>query len=236
MPTRPTLLFASLETVAEWLAALVAMSVFLGISYNITFFFGAKSQWLFFLSIGDNVLTSLYALPNAFFVVILFAYGATTFRSAGVTGGTPRLPLFWLLTSFAIISIVLRPVEERRLPDDLHEWAVAGAAIVVMLGVVPLVLFGLLAVFAAMFDEPRLRLFAVGASGLVFLMAAAAVTARVDRELTSARSDVLCTLSDQEAVRGKLVRSLSEGLILARGDDWIWLPRSQVRKIAEVAD
>jgi hypothetical protein len=234
MATRPTFLFASLEVVAEWLAALIAMSLFLGISYNVAFFFGPKSQWLFFLSLNDNVLAALYALPNAFFVLILFAHGATIFGSAGA--GRPRLPLFWLLTAFVIISIVLLPVEERRLPDDLREWATAGAAVVVILGIVPLVLFGILAVFAAMFDEPRQRLFAVGACGLVFLMAAAAVTARVDRELAGARSDVICTLSDQEPVRGKLVRTLAHGFILARGDDWIWLSRSQVTKIAELAD
>jgi len=234
MPTRPTFLFANLEMIAEWLAALVAMCLFLGISYDVAFFFGVKSQWLWFLSINDNVMTSLYALPNAFFVVILFAYGAAIFGAPAAA--TSRLPLFWLLMAFAIISIVLRPVEERRLPDDLREWAIAGAAIVVVLGIIPPLLFGILVVFAAMLDEPRQRLFAVGACGLVFLMAVAAITARLDRELVSGRPDVICALADQEPIRGKLVRTLSGGFIIARGDDWIWLPRSQVRKIAELAD
>src|SRR5262245_38291979 len=234
MPTRPPFLFAGLEAIAEWLLAVIAMSLFLGISYNVAFFFGLKSEWLFFLSINDNVSASLHALPSAFFVVILFSSSATIFGSAD--GGSSRLPLFWLLTAFVIISIVLLPVEERRLPDNLTEWALAAAAVIVIPGIVPPVLFGILAVFAAMFDEPRQRLFAVGACGLVFLLATAAITARVDRELAGARSDVICTLSDQEPVRGKLVRTLSEGFILAKGGDWIWLPRSQVKKIAELSN
>ncbi|HYX03820.1 MAG TPA: hypothetical protein VE963_17135 [Reyranella sp.] len=235
MPTRSTSLFASLDAVLEWLAAVVGFCLFLSINYNITFFFGVRSQWLFFLSATDNLVAALYAIPQAFFAAMLFSCGAMIFGSTG-PGMTRRLLLFWLLTAFVIISIVMTPVEERRLPEDLREWAVAGAAIVVALGVVPLALFAILSVFAGLFEEPRQRLLAVGACGLVFLMFGAAITARMDRDLADGRPDVVCTLRDQEPVRGKLVRTLSEGFIVARGDDWIWLPRSQVMKIAEHAD
>src|SRR5215813_5153588 len=113
MPTRSTFLFASLDAVLEWLAAVVGFCVFLSINYNITFFFGVRTQWLFFLTITDNVVAALYAIPQAFFAAMLFSCGAMIFGSTG-PGVTRRLLLFWLLTAFVIISIVLVPVEERR--------------------------------------------------------------------------------------------------------------------------
>jgi hypothetical protein len=228
---------ALLQLDYKWLAVFVVFCAFQGFTYNDAFFFGTKSQWVFFLSVEDSVLTAILAAPTSLFALVVFSYGASALRGPHAAKIMPlRLKLFWLLMVFAIMSIMLLPVEERPLPRNLHEWAIVILGILLVLGVLPLVVFGVLFIVSAIFDEPDLRVFAVVVSGLFVLLLGTAVTARVDRTLAENRSDTIFDLLDQSSVRGKLVRPLSAGFILAKGDDWLWLPRSQVKKITAVPD
>ena len=220
------------DSIFKLLAAVVALAIFQGVAYNAAFFFGTKSGWFFFLSLSDTLQVSLYAIPSAFFVTALFFHGATAFGARK----TPRLRLFWLLTVFIIVSAVLVPVEERPVPHDWREWAVVIGVVVLVLCAVPLILFGMVVVVGAIFDEPNQRLVAIGAYGLFFLLLIASAAARLDRQLFEERPDVVVELAGQNTVRAKLIRTVAEGFILARGDDWIWLPRSEVKRISETSN
>ena len=63
------LLPSALEAAAKVAALVAAASALIGLTYNVAFFAGSKQEWLFYLSIADNLTATLYALPFVVLVV-----------------------------------------------------------------------------------------------------------------------------------------------------------------------
>src|SRR5580698_5123951 len=54
---------AAVDLLAKAIAVLVAASLVVGTTYNIAFFLLTKPEWLFHLTVVDNVTATFYSLP-----------------------------------------------------------------------------------------------------------------------------------------------------------------------------
>jgi len=102
----------SIETLIKVAAVLGAASLLLGITYNISFFAGEKSPWLFYVSAADNLVSTMYALPYGL-LVGAFVVVSTWF----VYRGPPLKGLNWPLVA-VIFAFIFSPL--------LTMWALQG--------------------------------------------------------------------------------------------------------------
>src|SRR5438045_3965384 len=76
---KPEMTISSLvDTAAKIVAILIAASLLVGITYNIAFFLGTKPQWLFHISVADNVTATLFSLPLSALLMVIAGLAATS--------------------------------------------------------------------------------------------------------------------------------------------------------------
>jgi hypothetical protein len=82
----------AIDFAAKLVAVIAGASTLIGVTYNVAFFFGERQNWLFVLTVGDNVTATLYALP--YVVGVLLMMGWSAFVQRVFDSAPPRRPIF----------------------------------------------------------------------------------------------------------------------------------------------
>lgn len=229
-----------LEAITKVGGILIAACIFFGIAYNIAFFFGSKIGWLFFLSVADNIVAAMYAIPHALLVVLGFSIMAVFFRQDGALGRISRVKVFYGMFVLAVVGGIIVRLDLNSggfLPAWVSGWLAALLTCVIFFGLVPLLIYGIAWLIREGSKVPAnaSTFYPVTIAFLVLLIfSAVAFVARVDRDRLERARAMSFELPDRNSVTGKLVRALADGFIVAQGDNWIWLPRGEVKRVSEV--
>jgi uncharacterized membrane protein len=229
--------FSMLDTTAKVSGVIAAASALLGITYNVAFFMGDKQAWLFYLSITDNLTATLYALPFVALVVGMMAM-STLFAAILLRGPAPtRTPsrrglAIWGIVPLAGIVVTTLLVARDQEPLRTLSFIVLGATLTLLPNFALRLIGGRIG--SGMAYENRVSLALVLVSLPVVVSVCLFATSARGR-ISAATNQVDIELSDKQTIRGSLVRALEGGIILARNDLWIWLPRTEIKRIAEVA-
>ena len=76
---------AVIDIAAKSIAVIVALSLLVGTTFNITFFVVTKPEWLFHLSVTDNITATFYSLPVVMVAAVGMAMYALMSRFEEVT-------------------------------------------------------------------------------------------------------------------------------------------------------
>src|SRR5690348_11883132 len=114
--------FSMIDTGAKAVAILGGLSVLVGTTFNVSFFLATNSEWLFYLSIADNLTATLYALPVVTATGLILGAGMVALRGADwsvVFGYLVSVVLFagyllWRGTGVAPVRPDTRRVENKR--------------------------------------------------------------------------------------------------------------------------
>jgi hypothetical protein len=224
---------AAVDLLAKAIAVLVAASLVVGTTYNIAFFLLTKPEWLFHLTVVDNVTATFYSLPivTALSTGVLVMMGLAAVRPLRRLKTLDRKTVLVNGSAYAVIIAVISVATVTSHHENaIAVWLTATLFITAMLG--PL--------FTNYLPENR-ALRSAWLSGLFIL---SLMTATVALALATAHrlgAVVQIEAADGAGMRsivvGKTVRILDGGVILQRSDaGWIWFPKDQIRRITEVTD
>jgi hypothetical protein len=208
--------FSMIDTGAKAVAILGGLSVLVGTTFNVSFFLATNSEWLFYLSIADNLTATLYALPVVTATGLILGAGMGALRGADwsvVFGYLVSVVLFagyllWRGTLFkssglftiALTLIVLLSAFVRRVsPSFGQAWATSILFIVFLV---------------------------VAVSGIGVL--------KSEQPRMTVNIDLTDYGSSHPVLTGQIVRHLDNGIILAQDTGWVWIPKDQVRRVTEV--
>ncbi|MFI5001268.1 MAG: hypothetical protein ACHQK9_15430 [Reyranellales bacterium] len=251
----PKGVFELIDVAAKAVALVVAFSLLMGITYNVVFFSFTKPVWLFHLSIADNIAATLYALPVVFGVLVVQAAGTVFFwfvlNSQRLLESRlePWIPMAWDRVSW-MIPIVVTAFGVVLVGSVI--WAFSLGSLDEVFAIVGLTLtdprvmiyaawlLGSMVWAAVLIQrESTFRIF-VHVSTLIVVMPFASVVllgVEAGRHRGYAAeielSDRALSWDSKATARGFIVRVLEGGVILEQGPDWIWLPRAEIRRIAE---
>ena len=212
------------DTAAKAVTVVGGLSLVMGITYNVAFFLYSKPEWLFHLTLVDNVTATLYAFPFA--LTIVCAVGLVIVLSRLLARVISLLPVHrYIISAVAfgggVLIVVLFNVLVGAIFGSIG-WPIL--TLVMMLGILqifssrlnPTVLVGL--------HVALLLAFSLVTSAVLAMRAVAhPMTADVDVG-DHANSSVL---------QGSLVRILDAGFIVDQDNRWIWIPRERVRLVKE---
>jgi hypothetical protein len=222
----------SLEDLAKAAAGVGAASLMVGIVYNIAFFAPDRFHWLFAVSASDNWTATMYALPFTALAAAAFGLALWVLFQQASNASIGWVWRFYLIASGVVVVVIgiwwsiSRPV-----PFGYFAFSVLSAAawiFFLLLTVTVLhrlrsgsqsrpVLIALLGIFAAV--------------SLLTTPSVVAVNAQFNVEHQPTQVEVEVPL--RGVFSGNLVRILDGGVILAQGNDWVWIPKGEVRQIKE---
>ena len=220
----------------DWIklaAGIGALSVLLGVTFNVSFFV-SEPEWLFLFSVADNLAATLYALPLV--VVILVAQAcAMSIVWAYLNWSTTAPRLEWakrLIVALAVIFFLGVVAAIALQQPNLLLWPLIPEILVLSVATAAFVDLHLLL-------EDRVLITLLGtALTAVIITIGAGWSARanlglgVEIELAGKPSS-----SDKGTMlRGSLVRFLDGGVILELSDGrWLWLPKTEIQRVTRDA-
>jgi hypothetical protein len=221
------------DLLAKAIAVLVAASLLVGTTYNIAFFLVTKPEWLFHLSVADNVTATFFSLPivTALSTGVLVMMGLAVVRPLRPFKTLDRKTVLVGGAAYAVIVAVISVATVASGHENaVAVWVTATLFITAMLG--PLLTNYL--------PENR-TLRSAWLSGLLIV---SLMTATVALALATAHrlgEVVQIEAADGGGMRsivvGKTVRILDGGVILQQsGAGWVWFPKEQIRRITEATD
>jgi hypothetical protein len=232
----------ALDAVAKISGVIVAASALVGITYNVAFFMGSKQSWLFHLSVTDNLTATLYALPFVVIVALMMVLsvfiGAVFYSeppprrgAAAVCAAVVHATIPLITFGFSVLA--LRYALPKQSIWEIAMWSSLGAA----LGYLPGIAWNLLRGRTVRWIKNEARL------TLAIAMVATPLVVSVGFHARGVRDDVAngtewveVEIADKNILQGKPVRVLEGGVILARGGQWIWIPRTEIKRVTEVAE
>ena len=225
---------ASFADVSDWTLKVVAisapLSLVMGTLFNVAFFAGLKANWLFHLSILDNLTATLFVLPLVMGVVgICLVYALFFARIAG-SGRQAALLLAAIVLLFMAMTWISSP----------HPFAIG----MIFQFVVFLVITGCLWGGARLLAKSQVPSRNVASSGTLLgggliALALAVSTVYVARGVRSAidanigEHDIAIEIAGG-MIEGRLVRFLDGGVIVAQGKLWTFVPRSEIKQLREL--
>jgi hypothetical protein len=214
----------AVDMAAKAFAVVGGICLTTGIIYNVSFFLLTRPEWLFHLTVADNLTATLYALPFVLLVLAgvgVYASGPYWFGRLLEDQGSGRRRYFLVLA--VLVAAVLYP------SMFIFGDAVASAPMLVVILVVALAL----RLFRTETLGTRLVAYAVAAACiLVSCTVLLSVRAHHERSLTA---DV--EIGDRigsSVIRAKVVRNLDAGMILEQQGAWIWIPKDRILQVKEI--
>jgi hypothetical protein len=231
----PPTTWLSIENIAKVAAVLGAASLIIGVTYNVAFFAG--TQWLFNVSIADNITATMYALPYALaFFILYFAYAWGARRATFRRNALIVVPVGMVLACILLLlsKIFIGDPGEwfgtETLPSHLFLAAVFATAIGMGGALSGTNLKSLLQV-----SEHKIRsAVVVSLSMLISLLLGPIFLARDSRIAIKDRPmTVDVDIAQKGAISGSVVRILDGGILVEQGQRWVWIPRSEIKLIVE---
>jgi hypothetical protein len=221
-----------IETAAQAVTILVAVSLLAGITFNIAFFLSTKREWLFHVSIADNISAALYALPLASFVFFMMAgtLGLMLLgkQSSAILPTNRREYLRFLAFAFPAVIVIY---------CGILVWT-SGLRTALVVAAVMAILAALLfsAIYVHKHEWPiGIKLAVLGGVSVVAMVTAAAATGVGSsyEKRPKVEVEVGATKETRGILVGSVVRDLEGGLILSQPGKWVWIPKDQIRRISE---
>ncbi|WP_428661366.1 hypothetical protein [Reyranella sp.] len=234
----------SIETLIKVAAVLGAASLLLGITYNIAFFAGEKSPWLFYVSAADNLVSTMYALPFGLGVGVITVVGAWYFYRMRPLQFSDWPILALSFGGYGALFFFFWVVQGTSLQERLGIEKVTGTSIILIVGFTA-------AIFAVAYGASWVikraeasglvgfvALWPIGVFAVLALLGGSALSARGSRTAIDQGKALTVEVEVSQAMQrgvivGTLVRVLDSGLILAQGEDWLWVPKGDIRRVKE---
>ena len=222
-----------LEVAAKFGALVGGISVFVGVIFNVTFFIGDRFTWIFFLSLTDNLTAALLAVPFVAFAFLVFPMHAITAVAMDPTVklNPPVVPFMKVMLYVAFASVILGmwflwPY------FSTGAWASVFSVLIFVFGLAWAYGFGL-----RRHLTPQIAAFAVLALAIGLSFAGSVAAALFWRIAYQRGPAVDIETVDKNTYRsvivGQVVRVLDGGIIVSRGDEWTWIPKTEMQRLSE---
>jgi hypothetical protein len=226
-----------LELTAKAAGAVAAVSALVGVTYNVAFFVDSKQAWLFYLSVTDNLTATLYALPLVALVgamMVMSALGAEVFtREPPPPGSAAARRVFIWRVAWPLILVTLIAFIVSREKEPL--WSLSLIVLGFTISFLSSAAWKLVSGKSGKWMRYETRASLAAALVTLPLVLSVCLFARSARDQIATRGSwVDIELSDKQVIRGIPIRALEGGVILAQGELWIWLPRSEIKKVTEI--
>ena len=221
----PIWLTSLVDLATKAVAVVVAVSLVMGISYNIAFFLFSKPEWLFRLTVADNIAATLYALPFTLLILPVVIAWISLMRFLDTRKLSVSRKVGWI----AFVGGLIVGVGYTYLIGLLITGLFGSAGWPLMVAFLVLFLLG----FFSKAISGQASLVAYAVILMVFALGTSAVLARSAVKATHSVEVEVGDRIGSSVMKGLIIRTLDAGIILSQDGRWTWIPKERVLLIRE---